>query len=123
MIIVVIYLAVIGIVFSPFLKRALRHMFLRRKAARLPDCLVDAEPDRIGSILPGKGSFLWQSEITIDKSGRVWVEPKRNLIHSPSNRDIYLKREATGWVLTVQDTLTFRRDRRRGGSARCWNPF
>jgi hypothetical protein len=109
---VVIYLAALGAVFLPFFYRILRHVILRRKAARLPDSLADPKPDRIGSIAPGKGSFLWTIDITIDRSGRVWVEPNTKLTPSPLNRDLYLRRETKGWVLVAQDTVTLRRDRK-----------
>ena len=111
-IVIAIYAAVIGTVFSPFLYRVLRHIFLRGKAARLHASLVNAVPDRIGSILPGMGSFLWLSDITIDRSCRAWVETKTQLTRSPPDRDVYLKREAKGWVLIVQDTVKFRRDQK-----------
>jgi hypothetical protein len=79
---------------------------------RLPESLLEPKPDRIGSISPGNGAFLSISHVTVDKAKRVWVERKTNLIHSPYNRDLYLKLGAKGWVLTAQDSIKLRCDRK-----------
>jgi hypothetical protein len=70
MIVIIVEFVIVCAVFSPFLFRALRHLILRRRAARLPAALINSTPDRIGSIRKDTGSFVWSSDLTIDCASR-----------------------------------------------------